>query len=318
MRVLVTGVTGFIGARFARELAAAGHDVHGLALPGDEAPRLAELGSSVSLHRGALADGAAVGAALRASRPEAVVHLAWYAAPGKYLQADENVALIGESLALAEAATRAGCKRFVGVGTCFEYDLERGVLSETSPCRPHTLYAACKLAVYDVLRSYLPARGVSFAWARPFFLYGPGEPAGRLVPAVLRPLLGGGIAEVTTGEQIRDFLHVDDAARALVTILEGAATDVVNIGSGVPVRVREVVAAAARACGAEDRVRYGAVPQRPGDPPIVCADASKLRALGFTPRFDLARGLEDAVLHARRELSSTPPLPGGAMESTRG
>lgn len=294
MRVFVTGVTGFIGARLAARLVEAGHEVHGLALPDDPATRLAGA-TGVTIHRGDLAVPAEVERAVAAARPEACAHLAWYAAPGKYLHADENLGLVTASLELARILVRAECKQFLGVGTCFEYDLARGLLAEGSPTRPHTLYGACKLATYEALRLFLPARGVRFAWARPFFVYGPGEPDGRLVPAVLGPLLAGGEAKVSSGEQIRDFSHVDDVAGGLAAILASDATDVVNVGSGVPVRVRDVVAAAARAAGAPDRVAYGAVPQRPGDPPFVCASVEKLRGLGFVPRFDLDAGLADTV-----------------------
>lgn len=299
MRVFVTGVTGFIGARLAARLVESGHEVHGLALPDDAAPRLARV-AGVTLHRGDLGATADVEAAVRAARPDACAHLAWYAAPGKYLHADENLALVSASLELARILVRAECKHFLGVGTCFEYDLARGLLSEDAPTRPHTLYGACKLATYEALRLFLPARGVRFAWARPFFVYGPDEPEGRLVPAVLGPLLSGGEAKVSSGEQVRDFSHVDDVADALAAILGSDATGVVNVGSGVPVRVRDVVAAAARAAGAPGRVAYGAVPQRPGDPPFVCASVDKLRGLGFAPRFDLDAGLAD-VVRARKE-----------------
>jgi nucleoside-diphosphate-sugar epimerase len=115
-------------------------------------------------------------------------------------------------------------------------------------------------------------------------------------------LLRGEEAKVTAGEQIRDFLHIDDVASAIARVATADVTGVVNVGSGVPVRVRDVVAAAARACGREDLVRYGALPSREGDPAFVCADATRLRETGWSPAYDLERGMADTAAWWRRHL----------------
>lgn len=108
-------------------------------------------------------------------------------------------------------------------------------------------------------------------------------------------LLKGESARVTTGEQIRDFLHVADAAEALVHVLESDLRGPVNVASGRPVAVREIVATIARILGKEDRVAWGAVEARPNDPSFICADVTKLRSTGFRPRYDLESGLEATI-----------------------
>jgi nucleoside-diphosphate-sugar epimerase len=115
------------------------------------------------------------------------------------------------------------------------------------------------------------------------------------VPAILHPLLRGEEARATLGEQVRDFLHIDDVGRAIAMLATSELEGVVNVGSGDPVRVRDVVLAAARACGREDLVRLGAVPPREGDPAFVCADVTRLRSTGWAPRFSLDAGLRDTV-----------------------
>src|SRR5262249_31319402 len=154
----------------------------------------------------------------------------------------------------------------------------------------------CKRAVFDLWRELAKSAGAKVAWTRVFWLYGPGERPVRLVPAVAHALLRGEEARVSSGEQVRDFLHVADVASGVVHValrddLEGAF----NVASGEPVRVRDVVAAIARIIGREDLIRYGAFPTRPGEPPAVFADVSKLRSTGWAPRFGLESGLEDAV-----------------------
>jgi len=150
-----------------------------------------------------------------------------------------------------------------------------------------------------MLAMYAPLAKLSFAWCRIFYQYGPMEARERLVPHVIDRLLGGGVAETTEGGQVRDFLHVADVGAAIAAVALSPLEGAVNVGSGIPVTVRDLVTAIARACDAEDRVRFGALPYRPNDPMHVCADVTRLRSTGFTPRFDLEGGIQDAVA-ARR------------------
>ena len=90
-------------------------------------------------------------------------------------------------------------------------------------------------------RTFAKARRRSLAGARLFYLFGPHEDPRRLVPSVTLALLSGRVAATTAGKQLRDFLHVDDVATALVTIAETRVSGPVNIASGRPVRVRDVV-----------------------------------------------------------------------------
>ena len=108
--------------------------------------------------------------------------VAWYAEPGQYLQSPKNSECLAGTLLLAEGASQAGVRRFVGVGTCFEYDLDLGLLGVDAPLKPTTPYAEAKAAAFTALSRLLPARDVEFVWCRLFYLYGEGEDERRLVP----------------------------------------------------------------------------------------------------------------------------------------
>jgi nucleoside-diphosphate-sugar epimerase len=301
MRVLVTGATGFIGSFVVRDLLSSGCEVHVLVEAPAPLGRIEDLSSRLTVHRGDLLDAESLRAVCDEARPEICIHLAWYAVPGKYLHAEENISLVQASVDLYRAATRAGCQRFVGVGTCIEYDTTFGWLrEEATPIRPRTLYAVCKNALHGILGELAPRDGVSFAWLRLFFLYGPTEAPGRLVSDSLAKLLRGEEAPFTSGEQVRDFMHVADMARAIAHVAKSDAVGAVNVGSGVPVMVRDVVRAMGQATGRSDLLRIGAVPQRVGDPPFLCADVTKLRDLGFTSHFGLESGLADTVSTMRQ------------------
>jgi nucleoside-diphosphate-sugar epimerase len=312
MRVLLTGAGGFIGANIASALLARGIEVHAVVRNARRAARLDAIArpfagqdrsgerehgkGALVIHEADILDPAARARVIEASTPELCIHAAWYAVPGRYLAAAENLAHVAASLDLAMALVHAGCTRLVGLGTCFEYDTSTSEnLTESSPTTPRFLYATCKLALYQMLQAYAPLANLSFAWCRIFYQYGPQEPAERLVPSVIDRLLGGVVAETTEGAQVRDFLHVADVGEAVATVALSNLEGAVNVGSGVPLTVRRLISTLARLCDAEERVAFGALPYRDGDPMHVCADITKLASTGFTPRFDLEGGLRDVV-----------------------
>jgi nucleoside-diphosphate-sugar epimerase len=136
----------------------------------------------------------------------------------------------------------------------------------------------------------------AFTWARLFYLYGPREDPRRLVPAVTLALLNSCPAQTTGGKQLRDFLHVDDVARALVAVARSEVSGAVNIGSGAAVTVLEVVEAIGRLTGRSDLLEIGALPYASGDPMVVVADTTRLtREVGWQPTLSLEDGLRQTV-----------------------
>jgi nucleoside-diphosphate-sugar epimerase len=314
-RFLLTGATGFIGSHVARLLLEHGHEVHALVRPGSDRSRIQDL-----LHRLHVLelDLASPGVArqVAAVQPQVAVHLAWYTEPGRYLDSPENLVQLELSLRLVRALVEARCPRLVGVGTCFEYAASAGPLSERSGTGPTRLYSACKLALATVLERLRPPDGPSCAWARLFYVYGPGEDERRLVPHVLRSVLAGGTAPLGSGEPVRDYLHVGDVASALEAIALGHGEGAVNVGSGRPLSVRELALAAARAAGRPEGVSFGAREADPRDPSHVCADATRLREeFGFAPRVELEAGLGEL---ARWWAARLPARAGASSEERPG
>ncbi len=278
MRVLVTGGSGFVGRHAAAALEAARVSAH--LLRREECNLLREAPSSL----------------LQSIRPTHLLHLAWYAVPGKFYTADENYGWVHATVELARAFVEAGGRRIVVAGSCAEYDDRFGYCrEELTPCEPRTPYGAAKDAARRLLQSYVASTEASMAWGRLFFLYGPGEQSQRLVPSVIRSLLRGEEARCTEGTQARDFLHVADAAAALVALLDSDVAGPVNIASGQPVAVRDVARTIAKQLGACDRLRLGAVPMR-DEPPMIAGDSARLRReTGWQPRFDLDSGIADTI-----------------------
>jgi nucleoside-diphosphate-sugar epimerase len=296
-RVLVTGASGCVGHAAVAKLAADGWDVHATS----RSQAAAE--TRVTWHQCDLLDPGASRQIVTTVAPTHLLHLAWYIGPGRWASAPENLAWVRASLALFEAAADAGCRRIVGSGSCLEYDWSFGYCSESrTPLVPHTLYGSCKLATGSLLASYARVRQFSSAWARIFFLYGPHEHPDRLVPSVIRSLLAGTEARVSHGRQIRDYLYATDVADALVTLLASEIEGPINIGTGEPIALREIVQHAARLIGKEELVRFGAIPAAATDAPVVVADTKRLADLRWSPQMSLDEGLRETIDWWRRNI----------------
>ena len=295
MRVLVTGAGGFIGSRVVRALAD-GHEVIAVDRSADALGRVANEGPSVSKVALDLGDNERAAAFMRETRPEAVVHLAWYADPRDYLTSRANLASLTMTTTLVEAALGAGCRKLVIVGSCVEYAIESRLLVETDPADPRTLYAACKVAAWQVARTLAADAGAELSWARIFHLHGPGEDRRRLIPWVAAQLAAGAAVDLTDGTQVRDHLHVDDVAAGLAALIAPGASGIFNVCSGEPVTLRHVLETVGDIVGRRELLRFGARPHRREETWFLAGDSGRLRSLGWSPRF----GLRDGLAHALR------------------
>lgn len=284
-RVLVTGATGLIGRHLAAPLAARGYEVLALGRQGG------------GLTGDLLADPEGIA---RRANADHLIHLAWHDAPTARMTAPENLDWVVASLRLLRAFAAQGGRRAVLVGSCAEYDWTgAGRLSEDAPLRPATPYGAAKAATGTAALGLAKSLGLSLVWARPFFLYGPGEPKGRLFGDIIKGLAAGQPVDCTDGLQRRDFLHAEDVAGALAHLLASDTEGAVNVGSGKAVEVRRMIGALARAMGRERLIRLGARPRPADDPALIEADITRLAATGFRPRYDMKSGIR-AVLAAER------------------
>src|SRR2546423_1664841 len=208
-RVLLTGAAGFIGRQCVVALRERGFEVHAVSSSRDD-----EIAERVVWHRANLLDPAQLERVVSEVKADLLLHLAWYATPGVFWTSLENYRWVAASLHLFRAFVEAGGRRVVAAGSCAEYDWRTGVCSEQTPLDPLSPYGVCKAALYKMLNSFATRAGISAAWGRVFFTFGPHENPSRLVAGVASALLSGRAAPCTDGTQARDFLHVTDIVEA--------------------------------------------------------------------------------------------------------
>jgi nucleoside-diphosphate-sugar epimerase len=314
-RVLVSGASGFIGRWSVPALLKRGYEVHAVpSAQGRKRSANAQL-TGAELHYADLLEAGAVDRLLTAVRPTHLLHFAWIATPNLYWTSAENFSWVAASLHLVRAFQVNGGIRAVVAGSCAEYDwskvdvcredaspLASGAGGATAP------YAACKLALQNLLASYGTQEKLSIAWGRIFALFGPGEHPQRLVASVVRSLLLNQEARCSHGRQVRNFLHVADVGEAFAALLDSPLQGPVNIGSPERVSIAALVERIAKRIGRTELLRLGARASSANEPAVLVPDVRLLYdEVGWRPRFTLDEGLVDTISWWQDELARGSP-----------
>ena len=322
MRVLVTGISGFVGGHLAEHLIEAGDLVVGVSASGRWPAELAHLARSVRIERCdlAAAGGAGLADLVARKRPEVIYHLAAQANPQASVADPRGTwALnLGGALNLLEAVKAAGLKSrvvLVGSGVCYgNLAPEQLPVSESCPMRPNNPYSASKGAA-DLLgvQHYL-THGTDVVIARPFNHAGPRQSSAYVLSALARQ-----VAEVEAGRKprvevgnldvVRDFTDVRDVVRAYRLLAErGVPGEIYNLGSGQGVKLADALETLTAQARVPITVFVDPARVRPVDQPLLIADATKLRrTTGWSPRFPIAQTLNDMLEYWREATAREAP-----------
>lgn len=271
-RILVTGSTGFIGRHLVNRL------------PEYEVFK-ASRSSSIDLLK--VND---IKKLLKEVRPKYLVHLAWEATPGTYWTDPINKDWAEKSEILYQEFLNNGGERAVFAGSVAEYEWKGDLyIEDETPISPATLYGQCKADLFQRLTRIDDGK---FSWGRLFYLYGDHEAPNRLVSGAFESLLKNQAFATTEGTQIRDYMHVNDAADAFKKILFSNVKGAVNIASGDGLPVKEILQAIGRITGRGELIQFGKIPIRPNDPKKIVADVRKLKNIGWKQKIGIQKGLE--------------------------
>ena len=213
----------------------------------------------------------------RSDCPDVLIHLAWERLPNydDLVHVEQN---LPNHMIFLKSMIERGLPSLTVSGTCFEYGLLNGLLSEDMPTQPTTCYGLAK----DTLRRYLEMLGrvhrFELRWMRLFFVYGPGQNPGSLLPSLDRAIDSGAESfDLTTGEQLRDFSPVRDLAERLVrTALQRRHLGLFNLCSGRPMSVRRLVERHVFERGAGIRLNFGARGGSIEEPPAFWGDTRRV------------------------------------------
>lgn len=199
-----------------------------------------------------------------------IIHSAWYLEPGKFMTSKKNLECLSGTINMALGSAQSGLKKFVGIGTCAEYDNSEGYLDINTKLNPTIPYSAAKVSTYIALEKLMPTFNIDFCWCRVFYLYGENEDSRRLVPYIREKLNKGEKVLLGTGKDIKDYIDVKQAARQIVKhALSSKSTGAKNICSGVGISIRKLAENIADEYGRRDLLIFGARKPNPFDPPII-------------------------------------------------
>jgi nucleoside-diphosphate-sugar epimerase len=301
-KVLITGATGFIGRHCLPLLATRGYEIHAVS-----SKALEKSQRNIHWHKANLLDLTQISELLNIVKPTHLLHFAWYMEPKKCWNSIENFNWVQSSLCLLQSFILNGGYRAVIAGTCAEYDWKYGYCSEQiTPLLPNTAYGICKHSLQLMLSAYSKETGLSSSWGRIFFIYGPYEHPERLVSSVINSLLLEKVAQCSHGNQIRDYLYVEDVADASVTLLESDVQGPVNIASGYPISIKKIVSQIGERLNKKDLIHFGAIPSAHDEAPLLVADMRRLTyEVKWNPKYDLDQGLDKTIDWWRNRINST-------------
>jgi nucleoside-diphosphate-sugar epimerase len=199
------------------------------------------------------------------------------------------------STAVMMAAADAGAQILIGLGSQAEYGACDGPTREDMLSRPETLYGIAKLATCQAWLHTASQRRLRGVWGRIYSLYGPGSDDSWLIPSLLRSFTERKSPKVTACEQVWEFLHAADAAKAIAALIETEkAEGIFNIGSGAPLRLRDAILLMRDLVAPGVEPLFGHVPYRPDQVMHLEADISKItRVTSWRPEISLAQGFAD-------------------------
>lgn len=240
MKILVTGATGFVGRHLVAALLARGCAVRAVARDPQKAADMPWINAvefvtadihAADLDVGALTDGI-----------DALAHLAWPGLPNYRALFHFEHNLMAD-YRFIKSTVEAGVRQVLVTGTCFEYGMQSGPLSEAVEPKPGNPYGLAKHTLHVFLQHLQQEIPFTLQWARLFYLHGAGQNPHSLLAALDRAIDAGEPGfNMSAGEQLRDFLAIETATDYLAAILHKRDFDgVINCASGQPISVRALV-----------------------------------------------------------------------------
>ena len=242
-KIILTGATGFIGHFLLAELIKDNFEVH--CFINTRQPKIKD--KNIFLHKIDLlsVNEEELQALMNSINANTLYHCAWYTNHKDYLFSKINLSWLEASKRLANVFYRTGGERFIGLGSCIEYDFEKinptiPEIKTDHPIKSKWLYGQCKIELFNYLDNLNLSDNKKYIWARVFFVYGPRDRGGRLIPYIFNQLTKNQEAIPRFGGILRDYIFVTDLAKQLSFLSKSTTSGVINTGRGIGERIGSI------------------------------------------------------------------------------
>lgn len=238
MRVLVTGATGFVGRHVVKVLKNHGHKLALFVRNIDDALNLKNLDTVII--QGDLGDLYAAKNSILKFNPEVCIHLAWEGIPD--YSADISKSNLDNSINFLNFIVReTDCRKIIISGSCFEYGKTKGACKESDTVQTTSFFAWAKQSIYNYSSLLCEQAAIDLIWFRIFYVYGPGQRAGSLIPAIINKFNKAECPDIISPHNRNDFVYIEDVANAFqIAAINKISSGIYNLGSGISTSVYEV------------------------------------------------------------------------------
>jgi len=312
LRIFITGGSGFIGSHLVARCLLEGARVAILHPKTHALWRLEDVKEKILVFEGSLTDQEKLRQIVHEFRPQVVLHLAALLSRERSLEASDelfNVHVNGTKLLVESLMENSQLTRFVHMGTAEEYGRGEAPFRETQRELPVSPYSLTKLIATKIVEYAAREHGFPAVIVRPSVVYGPAQDFQMFVPSLIRSCLEKKDFDMTSGEQTRDFVFVEDLIEGMLIAAQAPLDkgEIINLGSGKEIPMKEVAVAVNEMMGSPMRLRFGAIPLRDNEIMRYRLDVARAKArLAWEPKVDLKQGLTKTIDWYAK--ASNPPV----------
>lgn len=297
-KILVTGATGFIGERVVKELTKYEYELHCITRSRNKFANDSndKKEKKIVWHTIDLLNLGQLESLIKDIRPEIIIHLAWHIVPeGELVMDDRNLLWVGVGIRILQVFKEVGGECFVLGGTAMQYRVDNTYpIEEGTSLSNDNFYNACKNSLENISKVYCEMHNIRFIGTRIFNVYGENKNKNKFLPYTIINILNHRPVVCRNGDQVLDLIFVEDVARAIVKLILVEAQGIVNIGTGEPVKLRDVVLKIEQIIGNEGYITF--LDKEQQDSKMLVANNRKLVDLtGWVPQYTLEKGLKRMI-----------------------
>ena len=300
LKILITGVSGFIGSNISRHLINKNHEVYGLMRNSEINWRLKDIQDQMVFKTANVLSYDDLHTIVKEIRPDGIIHCAQY---GAYPQENNTREIydvnLGGLFNILEVSSEFNINWLINSGTSFEYSGSGDKIEENAQSNPRSYYGIYKSACTNLLTMYSKMQETKFLTLRIFQAFGPYESKGRLAPYVIYNLINNRNIQLNNPYLERDFTYIRDISdafeKSIQTIDSIEKHEIFNIGSGTSTSIQDFVSAGKNIINSSSKIVFGSFAQKPEDMiNRLVADNSKAnKILKWTPKYNVGKGIED-------------------------